>query len=392
MRDNMVNAGRHDPVPFRSQGAALGYRIVEGGAGLERLWRGFEARAVHTPYQRYDWAAAFHAAHASDGGRLLGVVLGAGEVLLPLRLRRGAAGTVAEIPGGKHANFQHPLVLRGARVDGAAARRALAEAGRALGLDAVAFRNMPALWDGTPNPLLPPGAGRGASDAYTLGLDGLPETVVQGAFGRETRRKLRRKMRMLWELGPLDFAQASRTIEAEEILDAFFVQKAARMRELGLPDAFAAPETRDFLRRACTAGLPEGRPAVELYALRAGDRILATFGGAATADRLCGMFNSHDPDPGLARCSPGEVLLWCLVRQQCERGRRWFDLGVGEAAYKAQLCDGVEALYEAVLPLSARGAVYAGAASAVVALKRAVKRSPAAWRVASALRRARRAA
>ncbi len=141
-----------------------------------------------------------------------------------------------------------------------------------------------------------------------------------------------------------------------------------------------------FIRKASLAGLTQGRPAVELYALSAGERVLATFGGSGDAWRLCGMFNSFDGGGDVARNSPGELLLADIIRHQCEIGRQVFDLGVGEAQYKTSLCEDVEPMVDILVPITRRGRLYALVAERLVAAKRFVKRTPWAMRAAHRLR------
>ncbi len=77
------------------------------------------------------------------------------------------------------------------------------------------------------------------------------------------------------------------------------------------------------------------------------------------ATRYSGMMTSFDADPEVSRFSPGDLLLHHLVGEQTARGRLSFDLGVGEARYKASICDETIALVETVWPVSLRGHAYA---------------------------------
>ena len=60
------------------------------------------------------------------------------------------------------------------------------------------------------------------------------------------------------------------------------------------------------------------------------------------------MFISYDPDPDIARSSPGELLLCAVLRDACARNLSAFDLGVGDARYKTTFCDESERLAEAL--------------------------------------------
>ena len=117
-------------------------------------------------------------------------------------------------------------------------------------------------------------------------------------------------------------------------------------------------------------------PGIELHALYAGERIVATYGGAAQGGRWSGMFNSFDADEDIARSSPGELLLMNIIDSCCARGLRDFDLGVGEARYKAALCDQPIPLFDAALGFGLTGRSAAALILGKQALKRRIKRDP----------------
>ena len=256
-----------------------------------------------------------------------------------------------------------------------------------LGVDAYVFSNCPLAWNGVPNPFAENGR-PSPSNGYRLSLDADCEATLKRAFSSETRKKLRKKEKRLGELGPLSHVVARSEAEVDLILDVFLRQKADRFRELGIANPFADEPTRGFLRAAAVAGLKEGKPAIELHAIRAGEHTVATFGAAVDAARCCGMFNSFDTEPEIARSSPGELLTIHVIRWYCRSGRKIFDLGVGEAHYKNSICDEPEELVDAVLPVTARGALYTAGLDGFQRAKRYVKQTPWAWRLVGRLRRA----
>jgi CelD/BcsL family acetyltransferase involved in cellulose biosynthesis len=158
--------------------------------------------------------------------------------------------------------------------------------------------------------------------------------------------------------------------QVERLLDAFFRQKEERFRELGIPDPFRDPGVRGFIRKAALDRLEEGCPAIELYGLTVGTKVVAVLGGAADKDRLSGMFISFEACKEAMKFSPGDILVSRIVREQCLRGRRYFDLGVGEARYKSTFCNDTVELVDAFLPVSSKGRVYASARRALASLKR----------------------
>lgn len=180
-------------------------------------------------------------------------------------------------------------------------------------------------------------------ESYTLWLD--------SHFSKASQKKLRKKAKKLEAFGPVTHARASGPAEARMLLDTLLAQKRERMRALGLDNAFEEPATIDFLSRISVSGTP----ALELHALLAGEKIVAVFGGFADRHRLYGLILSFDPDPAVAVCSPGELLVMDVVRHAINRGLSVFDLGVGEARYKSECCETTEALFD-----SAYAATFAG--------------------------------
>ena len=111
------------------------------------------------------------------------------------------------------------------------------------------------------------------------------------------------------------------------------------------------------------------------------------FAGAVDGQRYSGMMTAFDADPVVSRSSPGDILLHHLIADQTARGRRAFDLGVGEARYKANICDETIELGEVTIPVTLRGHLFALGAVAAARLKRRIKRDPRLMGLAVRLRR-----
>ncbi len=241
--------------------------------------------------------------------------------------------------------------------------------------------DQPRLWNGLPNPLAHGTAS--PSDAYGLALEADPEAVLKRVMTRRAAQAAPEGEVAHGRPRPGGASGRGGRRGGRAILSAYLAQKAVRFAQAGISDPFADPAARDFLAAAHRAG------ALELHALRTEEgRILATFVGAVDARRFSGMLTSFDPDPALARFSPGDLLLQALIRDQCARGRTALDLGVGEARYKASVCDETIGLVDAVLPVSLRGRAYGAAAEAGARLKRRIKRDPRLWALVGRVRKA----
>jgi CelD/BcsL family acetyltransferase involved in cellulose biosynthesis len=367
--------------------------IIEDMAAAEGPWRALEAgNCLMTPYQRYDFLHLWQRHVGSAAGVTPLVVVGLSAQGAPLFLwpfgRRRVAGLrMVEFLGGKHANFNMGLWRHDVAAAIGARDLTAALAHLTPHADLLALANQPLAWSGTTNPfaLLP--HQRGVNHGYSGALISDYDALLRARTNSPTRKKMRKKEHALAGYGAVRFAQAQSPQEVRRVLDAFFKQKSARMRSLGIRDAFAPPAVRRFIEAAASPA-PGGAPLLEVCALYVDDIIVATYGGIVGGGRFSAMFNSIIKDRYAAE-SPGEQLLARLVRACCERHLDSFDLGIGAAHYKTLFCDDIEPLFDSYVPLSRvgrlGGSVLAGAAKA----KRAIKNHHALWSLARALRRMR---
>ncbi|HEV2513093.1 GNAT family N-acetyltransferase [Bosea sp. (in: a-proteobacteria)] len=380
------------PAPRRDAEACRWARVVVGSdlAALEADWRALEADALVTPYQAYDWVHPFATTIGRAEGmdfRFVRVEDGQGDLLalFPLVVTRRLGTRFAEFIGGKHANY-HMALYRpdfAEALDAAAAQQLLQEIGAAIGgIDALFLINQPTAWQGISNPPARLAAGQSPSRAYKLALEpGDCEGTLRRSMSKHARKKMTTKRNRFAEFGPSELVQARSDAEIERVLDAFLAQKAARFAQMGVPDPFAAPAIRTFLREGAI-GRPSHSPAIELYSLDLAGRSVATYVGAVQGKRFSGMATSFDLFSETSRTSPGEILLVELIKRKCQVGLTMFDLGVGEARYKTTICDDSDELVDTFVPLTAKGRAYASYSQAKRALKRRIKASPLALKMA----------
>ncbi len=356
---------------------------------LEAEWRAFEETALATPYQAYGWIRPFVETVGAAHGEAFRYALlrddaGGLVALLPLAIARTGGISHAAFIGDKHSNYHMGLYAPGfaSQLDAVEARRMLREVGAAIGLDALIFLNQPGSWQGIPNPAALIAAGPSPSRAYKLALiPGDGEATLKRSMSSHARKKLKNKHNRFKDFGPSTVGQAKTPEEIERVLDAFLAQKAERFRSMGVADPFAERSVRTFLKQAATAS-NEHRPIIELYSLELGETCVATYVGAVQGGRFSGMATSFDLSSPAARTSPGEILLSELIRLQAREGVTVFDLGVGEARYKTSFCDDRDDLVDTFLPLTLKGHLFTAMAQAKRALKRRIKSSPAALKLA----------
>ncbi len=353
-----------------SAGLARPFASVEvcgGLAAAREAWD--ELSATAGAYQTYDFAEAC----AQAFGRRLAIVVardaaGRPVALLPLRLTRLGPLTLAGFLGGSWANYHLGLFRPGVSWAAEDVAALLREAGARARADLFAFLNQPSRWEGLDNPLALMPHAPGPNPAFASALPRSLGDWLDARFSRASQKKLRKKARKLEAFGPVSHVRAETPEAAARFLAAFLAHKAAQALARRARDPFAQPQARDLLSRLAAS------EAMEMHALLAGERIVATFGALAGGRRLSGLVVSYDGDKEVAAGSPGEWLLIEVVRDAIARGFQTFDLGVGESRYKREICEIEERLFDTafgVTPLGrAAAAAYLGGRKAMGAIKR----------------------
>jgi CelD/BcsL family acetyltransferase involved in cellulose biosynthesis len=301
--------------------------------------------------------------------------------LLPLGLARRGPFQVALFLGDRQSNFNLPLVRPDVCFDRAACEALLKETARKAPRrpDLFLLLNQPLAWLGSANPFALVPRRESPSFGYATKLCRDMQTFSATRISKGTRRRLRKKEQRLASLGPITYERAMTPERARAVLEAFLEQKKSRFSRAGLDPEFARPQMRAFLDRAATRGITEGRAAFELHALCLGEKIVATYGAIRHGESLHAMFNSFDQNREIARCSPGDLLLHRMLEDACSRKITSFDLGIGEARYKASVCEEIVPLFDCIIPVTFAGYAAGMLAGLRLSVKRRIKRSPRIW-------------
>lgn len=356
--------------------------VAQRPEDVSHAWLSLEVSGIATPYQTYGWQrAAFAALHPGQSPCIVSLKDRAGRTaaILPFILSRTSGVRIASFPAGKHANYNmglfRPDVIDSLTPDDLTA--ALATAAKMAGIDLYALRSQPETWRGHRNPFSALPHRPTAHSAWRADLSGTGDAYIAAIMSSESRKKLRHKERKLADIGPVSYAEAVTPGEAKAALSAFLAQKKARFAAQRVANPFDSGDVLRFLEQAAVQPLADGPPApLSLFAMMAGDRIIAVFGGIIHAGRFSGMFTSFDPDSSVAKFSPGDLLILNLVRTMCDRGLAEFDLGVGDAAYKTDYCQIEEKLFDSLLPMTMTGRAAAMIMAGEQRLKRFVKNHP----------------
>jgi len=291
------------------------------------------------------------------------------SALLPLGIFRFGPLRVAQFLGGKDSNynlglFRDPDAWSAEQVAGLLRAAARPPGGPHL----YRLLNLPQRWDGRDNPLLRLPHQPSPSPAYCTALAEDGENLLAGKLSADTRKKMRKKEKRLTQMGALTCFRAAPD-QGDALLDAYFRQKE---QAYALGDAAHIARARKFYRALAGQGL-------ELHALALDGRPIAILAAAANGSRLHGLFNSFDPDPEIAKSSPGDLLLARVLRDACARGLKTFDLGLGEARYKRMFCGEREAMADVLLAGRAAGALTRPILAAALRAKAAIKNDARLW-------------
>ncbi len=332
-------------------------RFEDARADWLELWR----EAAVSPYQSFDFLSAWFDAFGREDGATPFLVCardarGRPSALLPLCLDRIGPFCIATYLGGRESNFNLPLLRPGLSADAESMRALLLEACRRAPIrpDVFYLRNQPRLFEERVNPLVFASARQ-----------------LRARLSGPARKKLRKKELRLAEYGALRYEHNVGGARGEALTEALLEQKAERFAAVTLSCR------KRYVALLSSLLDKDGDCRLELHGLSAGERIVAVYAGFRRGGRFSAMLNSFEMSRDVAACSPGELLLHALMRDLVLRGVTHFDLGSGEARYKFAVCNETVALYDQIVPVSARGRVAAPLLAGFLSAKRRAKRSPA---------------
>lgn len=330
-------------------------------AAIESIWRSLEQRAPISVYQRYDWVQPWCRYAAPSLGIEPTIVLGSRHrrpaFILPLGRRKTRLGHEISWLGCSHANialglYEPEFALS---LDGGAVHELFRRIAREIApVDYFWLHNQPEGWHGMANPLRQL---RGCQrDQPVLAID------LNGGFSALATSRRRKKHRWqenaLAAAGGYRFYRAANRAEANAILDVFLKQKEQQFANLGVRNVFADDGTIRWIRSMIATSFDRASAIIQLYAVEIDGAIKATFATGVHEGRAHGYFSGITLDE-YQRVSPGELLLYNLVRDACENGYDTLDLGVGEERYKAVWSPVREAEFLAIVPVSQRGRIAA---------------------------------
>lgn len=368
---------------------ALDFVLFDSLAAAQSEWLALEARAVLTPYQRYDWLKALIASGLETGDGVVIVLIrsaGIGVALLPLLVERHLGVASARILGTVQSNCDWLVTVPEFAPDAASLRTLFAQIGQQVGIDLLTLLDQPASWQGKTNTVLALGQSPAASNLYVATIGPTPVPYIEHRLATKRRSNIRRGARRLEELyGPVRVVRVNDIAMLDAVHAAFLTQRGARFEEMGVRNIFAEPGFVRFFRQLAIEGFDTRRPALTLHALYAGEDILATCWGAMAGDHYSQYINSTAAGPA-AKYSLMAVLIAEVMDDLTQSGILTFDMGLGDFEYKVEWTE-PEPVFHSVIALTAKGRIAARVLEQQAALKRLIKQTPAFWNAAKWLRR-----
>ncbi len=368
------------PVPFSTAGITA-TRIVSTSDGLKAAradWDALARRgAVIGLFQDHAWLTAWWNAIAADPALaaryalhvvVLDDALGAAAIM-PLAVRRDKWPKRLQWMAGDVSDYCDAIAVPGA--DPAKLAPALLQA---MALSGADFADLAQIRpDSASASLLGDAIDADAATAPSPYIDikGKTWEQVEQGFSSQLRQEMRRKGRRLtkrvkWEY--VEFADAAGRLRA---VDFILAQKRAQLAgdpaSLAALERVFAPFARDVFARDSI-----GAARVHVSALAAGDTLLAVHLGFADAKRFYYYVPAYNPE--FQADSPGQLLIYELVRQAAQAGVEVFDMLRGDYPYKWRLTDTSVGLRRLTLGLTLPGRAYLTVRS--IARRARAKRPP----------------
>jgi D-aspartate ligase len=373
--------------------APLNLSIHEGFDSVEALWRRFERVADCTPYQTFDWLAAWQRrVGVCDRARPVIAVAtfadGEPAFLLPLAVEPSYASRRLCWLGQDLNDYNAPLLAKNfsqrVTVESflAAWRELLARIRRepALRYDWIELEKMPPQVGGQVNPFCGLASAPNPSGAHATALGSDWKQFYADKRSSATRRRDRTKRKHLSEFGEIGFATGTDASDIMRTLQILMQQKSRQFAQKGIADMFERPGWREFFLDVATN--PATRHLVHISRVQIGEHCAAANLGLLFGDAYYHMLASYD-DGELSRYGPGALHLRELLAYAIGRGLRRFDFTIGDEPYKREWSDSTVTLWDYRTVAALRGWPAFCRAALLRPLKRFIKQTPWAWRLVS---------
>ena len=370
---------------------ALTVEIHRDILALRDLWRKFQVEARGGPHDTWEWNNAWARSAGKASTPLIAIGRDAsGDMvfLLPLTIRKRARCDVLEWLGAEQGNYTSGLFHPTAWTDKTLpqGKDLLAHVLAALPrIDAVHLADQPSELGNILNPLAGLPGIPAASEGHAFPLNAAWHQHFKERFSSNQRKNMRRCERRLGEQGAVRFEAVEQGPARSQVMDGIIAEKRSWFADRGIPDCFANAGVRDFFRLLVQMPDTDAGPTPRIFTLSVDDEIVATSLGLIYQNKFYGLIASITAG-SMRRHGPGRLLFLSLVEYLANEGIETLDCGAGEDLDKLRWCTQRRERRNAIVPVTAKGFVYAAALKTRLLIKLKIKQSPRLWSQAKRLR------
>jgi len=366
--------------------------VFENFDAVESQWRDLESQGPATLYQRFDWVKAWASTVGKSAELDPRIVVATQRqktlFILPLVIRKSGPAKVVEWLADSHSNFQ--MGLYSEQFLGACKSQdiiqIMSQIAKLLdGTDLMSLRCQPEILFGYANPMATLQGHKSSNPAFALDLGGGFDAALERINGTKRRKKYRWQMKQLGDQNRVRLKIASTQQEVADVLQTAFAQMATRFGNLGIKNVFADAAPQNFFRGLAAQSLGDAKPTLRLYALEIEGKIRATLAGGQNGDHFSACFISLAEDE-FAFLSPGQLLIYSVLKDCAARNITSFDFGRGEEPYKRSWTDQEISMIDIVVPFTAMGRSLAALQRSKSEAKRLVRNNETLWSLAKQMR------
>lgn len=350
-------------------------------APLALEWQQFQAKAIGTLFQSFEWCNTWQETVGRARGSEARIVVGrdvSGEIvfILPFQITRIRGAAILEWHGTPHINYGFGLFSPSFAASAPAWFEtnfpAVIEA--ASPFDAVRLTEMPERIFGQPHPLHRCFTQRAPNQSYQMAASADFDFIHRAKFSGEHRRGSRKRDDRLAREGGLRFDLPAPGEDTRATLDIMFDQAVERLAEAGIHNVFGAPE-RAFMHALATVSV-SGQPVLRPYRLRVGEETVSVMLGGQFAGTFWALISSLAAPGPLRRHSPGDAALRRMIEACCESGLHTIDFASGDTSYKKHWADDILPLYMILQARTWTGLAFVLPYAAAKFAERTAKRHP----------------
>ncbi len=372
-------------------GSAVKVRVATSLQAVEGAWRALETSTYCTPFQSFDWLAAYVQGSDPLQRREIAIVVVSSNdklrMIVPFAVERRWGASYLRWLGHDVNDYNAPII------DLAWARTLTPERMQIVwthilaelpAVDYVHIQRQPALLEDCPNPFGHLAATSDTCRAYAVPFAGPWPQSYEALRSAKSRRRLREKMKRLGKSGRVRLRRVRQQNEQRTVLQRLVSWKSRQLQASGDSNPFADGAFERFLAATSTGAGQHGAP--RLFVLEVDATVVAAALCLVGRRDLNLFITAHDPET-FQQCSAGTLMMIKLMEITARSGRQVFDLSCGDEPYKRDWKVNVMELLVTQRPLSLKGYVVKTVESARLAAIKWTKQHEGAVRFAQSLRR-----